>query len=95
MKAHICIGGPLDGEFATGADFYGGYEKTDGRNDYKKPVAGMYAHMKDEYHQFNTAHRSGTTIRWKAEGGKIKRWECHVVWLHTSLLQPAISPKDR
>ncbi|HEY6019187.1 MAG TPA: hypothetical protein VIY48_04585 [Candidatus Paceibacterota bacterium] len=85
MKAHFCIGGPLDGEFATSDDFYGGYEKVPGtrRNDYSKRVEGMYEHLKDEYHQFNNASRVG------APKG------CHVVWIHKNALSPSISPRKR
>lgn len=85
MKAHICIGGPLDGSFATSDDFYGGYAYVPGtrRRDYHTPVEGMYEHLKHEYFQFNTATRAAT--------GKLG----NVVWLHKSLLKPAISPKDR
>jgi hypothetical protein len=41
VKAHICIGGPLDGQFATSMDFDGGYAKKGGRNDYSNPIEGM------------------------------------------------------
>ena len=83
MKAHVCIGGPLDGEFATGADFHGGYEKVDGRNDYKKPIEGMYEHLKNEYHQFNNAGRA-----WNRTGS-------NVVWIHTSVLKGSIPARER
>lgn len=86
MKAHVCIGGPLDGQFATSDDFYGNYPYEPGtrRRDYRAaPNEGMYEHLKDEYFQFNTAARVAT------------RNHAHVVWLHKSLLKPAISPKDR
>lgn len=82
-KAHIVIGGPLDGEFATSADFHGGYEKVDGRNDYSQRVEGMYEHLAREYQQFNTAYRRSTL-----KGA-------NVVWIHESLLRPPISPRLR
>jgi len=82
-RAHICIGGPLDGEFACSDDFYGGYEKVPGtnRNDYSKSVEGMYEHLKGQYQQFNTAHS--------------RRGACNVIWLHTSLMKVPVSPRAR
>lgn len=82
MRAHICIGGPLDGEFATNADFYGAYEKVPGtkRNDYSKPIEGMYAHLKHDYFDYNNATR-----------GRL----ANVVWIHKSLLPPSIPASKR
>jgi GH18 family chitinase len=59
-KAHQCIGGPLDGEFATSYDFYGTWTKTAGREE------GMYEHLKHEYFQFNTARHGAarTDVVW-------------------------------
>jgi hypothetical protein len=86
-KAHPCIGGPLDGEFATSGDFHGSYEKVPGtqRNDYSKPVEGMYAHLSDDYYQFNTAY--SYTMK--------RRNLARVVWLHVSMLRPSIAPSKR
>jgi len=83
VKAHVCIGGPLDGEFATSADFHGGYAKVPGtnRNDYSKRIEGMYAHLWPHYVEFHNAS-SG-------------RKRAHVVWIHEDLLPPAIPPSQR
>lgn len=85
MKAHICIGGPLDGQYAASGDFYGFYEKEPGtqRNDYSKRIEGMFEHLKDEYHQFNNAGRAFTPRG------------CHVVWLHKSILKPSVPLNQR
>lgn len=82
-KAHLCLGGPLDGEHAQGADFYGGYEKIPGtrRNDYSKRVEGMYEHLRSQYVQFNTASHGYA--------------KSDVVWIHRDLLTGSVSPKDR
>jgi hypothetical protein len=94
MKAHVCIGGPLDGLFATSEDFHGyrvinpatkkpyrhGERMPDGRWPYERDP-GMYAHLTNEYAQFHNASSS--------------RRRAHVVWIHTSLLPVAISPKQR
>lgn len=53
MKAHICIGGPLDGEFATSEDFYGHWDRQSLMHE-----RGMYEHLKNEYAQFHNASRS-------------------------------------
>lgn len=83
MKAHVCIGGPLDGEFATSADFYGGYEKVAGtnRNDYSRRVEGMYQHLRDQYHQFHNASRDSRRAT--------------VVWIFHEMLPRAISARQR
>lgn len=52
MKAHICIGGPLDGEFATSKDLHGEWSYPPGH------IEGMYEHLQHEYHQFNNANRA-------------------------------------
>lgn len=44
MKAYYCVGGPLDGEYATSKDFYG---------DWRTKEKGMYAHLYKQYSQFN------------------------------------------
>jgi hypothetical protein len=84
VKAHICIGGPLDGEYATSADFHGGYEKVPGtnRNDYSKKVEGMYEHLSDQYWQYNNSYNT--------------RKRAPVLWMHESLLtRMPISPRER
>lgn len=53
MKAHVCIGGPLDGQHAISSDFWQG---------------GMYHHLEREYLQFNNAarawNRTGAHVAW-------------------------------
>ena len=86
MKAHLCVGGPLDGEFATSDDFYGyiPYVKGTKRRDWRAGrTPGMYDHLRKEYHQFNNASRA-----FAPKG-------CHVVWIHESVLKPSISPRNR
>jgi hypothetical protein len=93
MKAHICIGGALDGQFATSVDFEDGrhhWEWPEGRG-VGKPVkiydgpAGMYHHLADHYYAYNSASGGRGTARNKPS----------MVWLHIDLLKPSISPKDR
>ena len=50
MKAHVCIGGPLDGEFAASIDFYGRWNREESHYE-----DGMYTHLKDVYVQFHNA----------------------------------------
>ena len=50
MKAHICIGGPLNGEHAASIDFYGRWNRETTRHE-----EGMYAHLKDAYVEFHNA----------------------------------------
>lgn len=89
MKAHICIGGPLDGEFASSEDFYG-YRQRDEKGRVipyhrlergweREP--GMYDHLKNEYLQFNTSSS--------------RRGRCNVIWLHTSRMIPPIPGRKR
>jgi hypothetical protein len=92
MKAHICIGGPLDGMFATSKDFEqrvvanragGGYDI-----GYVFREGGMYGHLHNEYVQFNNASRPYHV-------GKHGRKRAQVAWIHIDILKPSISPKDR
>ena len=53
MKAHICIGGPLNGEFAASIDFHGRWDK-----DLKTRERGMYEHLAADYAQFHNAYSS-------------------------------------
>jgi hypothetical protein len=87
VKAHPCIGGPLDGLYATDGDFHGSYEKVPGtkRNDYGKPVEGMYEHLKGEYTPYNIATRA--MIRGKERA--------NVVYVHDSLNRASVSPRLR
>jgi hypothetical protein len=56
-KAYYCVGGPLDGQYATTADFY-----TYAWGD--NPV-GMFAHLDGEYSQFNNGgYASGCSMVW-------------------------------
>lgn len=94
MKAHVCIGGPLDGEHATSEDFYGyrvinpetkkpyrhGERMPDGRYSFQRDP-GMYQHLRREYHQFNTRSHGAA--------------KSNVVWIHTSRLTGSISPRQR
>lgn len=83
MKAHVCIGGPLDGEFATTADFWGGYEKVPGtnRNDWSRRIPGMYEHLTHDYVQFHNASRA--------------KGRATVVWIHRPLLPVSIPARQR
>lgn len=94
VKAHRCIGGPLDGEYATSEDFLGYRQinpetkkpyiyhqaRAAGTNAWKRDE-GMYQHLKGEYMQFNTARHGNAAS--------------DVVWIHSSLLTGSISPKSR
>ena len=96
MKAHICIGGPLDGEHATSEDFFGyrpidpktkrpypygvGKKMPDGRWPWSRDP-GMYAHLSREYVQFNTSSHGAA--------------KSDVIWIHRSLLTGSISPRKR
>jgi hypothetical protein len=44
-KAYICIGGPLDGQYATTEDFH--------------DREGMYAHLDDQYASYNSSGSYG------------------------------------
>jgi len=92
MKAHICIGGPLDGEWATSSDFHGDWISAgaDSRRE-----DGMYEHLSREYFQFNTARHQSTVFQHPSRKKGLGRVECHVVWLHRSLLQSPKSPRER
>jgi hypothetical protein len=83
MKAHVCIGGPLDGEHATSEDFYG-YRRNEkdayGNRTWKRDP-GMYQHLKHDYCQFNTGSHGAA--------------KSNVVWIHRDLLTGSISPRQR
>lgn len=83
MKAHICIGGPLNGEFATSKDFYGEWDPV-----VIKRYEGMYNHLRAEYVQFNNASRPYNT-------GQHGRHRAQVAWIHIDCLPPSISPRNR
>lgn len=85
-KAHPCYGGPLDGMNATDGDFHGYYEKVPGtkRNDYSKPIEGMYEHLSDDYVPFNIAHRA-----W------LRGATPNVVYMHRSILRDSVVPSKR
>lgn len=88
MKAHPCIGGPLDGLYATNGDFHGFHEKVPGtrRNDYSKPtIEGMYAHLKGEYVAYNISARA--LLRRKERG--------NVVYVHDSVNRASVVPSRR
>ena len=72
VKAHICIGGPLDGQHRT-----------------YKEIQDEHPYPSREYLQFNTAYRYSTTLQRASKRAGTKLQECHVVWVHRSLLQPA------
>jgi hypothetical protein len=99
-KAYPCIGGPLDGKHAITDDFSDGphhweYPTPDGNwtRDWVKRVPGskpkkvmdgpaeIYGHLKDDYVAYNSAGRN-------SKGASM-------VWIHVSLLKPAISPSKR
>ena len=52
--AYPCIGGPLDGQYATTDDFYRGWGKPEDK--YYRPE-GMYSHLSQEYCEYNAAYR--------------------------------------
>jgi len=85
-RAHPCVGGPLDGQYATDGDFHGYYEKVPGtrRNDYSKKIEGMYEHLKDEYYPYNCANRSWARHRMP-----------NVVFVHKDLVGPSVPPSKR
>ena len=95
MKAHICIGGPLDGYFATSEDFAGAPYKYSYPNGRTNPPmrtitgdAGMYNHLRDEYAQYNFGNSPyGSSF--------IPRARPSMVWLHYTLLKPSIPPSRR
>ena len=87
-----CCGGPLDGKHALWADFVGSYEKVHGRNDYSKPIPGMYAHFRDEYRAFNTANRMATTFGRTSKRAGTKAVTAHVLFVHVDLLTAGSIP---
>ena len=97
--AYPCIGGPLDGEYATSEDFHGyrpinpetkkpyryGETPPDGRYSWQRDE-GMYAHLKHEYVEYN------------GSGGGSKRvggFPPTMVYIHKSVLKPLQSPRKR
>jgi hypothetical protein len=103
-KAYPCIGGPLDGKHAITDDFHEGpchyeYPSVDGgvTREWRKRVpgskpqkvadgpGGMYGHLKDDYASYNNAGYYGANAKNKSS----------MVWIHVSLLKPAISPGKR
>lgn len=79
-RAYPCVGGPLDGEHACTDDFVRGTpEKYRGVSWFSEP--GMYAHLRDEYIEYNAARRSSK--------------QPSMVFVHTSLLKPVISARQR
>lgn len=98
MKAHICIGGPLDGKFAISKDFEDAprhWEYPEGESPRFGPngngrevidgPAGMYNHLRDDYVQYNISVRSS----WVPKNAP------SMVWLHKDLLKPSKSPRER
>jgi hypothetical protein len=87
--AYPCVGGPLDGEYATTDDMiptmiaardYGKWKKGDIIRE-----GGLYGHIAHEYHEYNASHGSAKKIGSKPS----------MIFIHNSLLKPLISPKDR
>jgi len=92
VKAYPCIGGPLDGKHAVTSDFYSAMRRFSNgamsilvSDDTVLPSefvpAGMYAHLSDQYFRYNSAGRY--------------RQGASMVFIHVSLLQQSIKPKDR
>lgn len=81
--AYPIIGGPLAGEHAVTTDFY----RSSGQpGDTWYREGGMYAHLADEYYEFNAASGSGH----KRIGGSPT-----MIFVHRDLLAPLRSPRDR
>jgi hypothetical protein len=87
--AYPCIGGPLDGEYATTDDMrpthiaardYGKWKKGDVITE-----GGLYGNIAADYFEFNSAH------------GRAKRIGAFpsMIFVHRSVLKPLISPKER
>lgn len=89
MKAYICIGGPLDGLFASTTDFLQERVSMDWRN-----VAGIYqnggnipnkiyhpagrfAVYQKDYYRYNSGGKTGVSM----------------VWIHRSLLKKPVKAK--
>lgn len=81
--AYPIIGGPLDGEYAATVDFEKEWKSS---NPEWAREGGMYAHLSDEYLQFN---RSGGYSK------RIGSFPPSMVYIHKSVLKPLASPKDR
>ena len=98
--AYPCIGGPLDGEHATTEDFYGyrpinpetkkpyrwNERQPDGRYSFERDE-GMYAHLKNEYVEFNGSGGGGRK--------RIGMFPPSMIFVHKSLLKPTESPRKR
>ena len=87
MKAYICIGGPLDGQFASGKDFQSARKSfravaTNFDPDFdtcleiKSEPDGKFASLGPQYKRYNA-------------GGQ--RGGCTMVWLHVSLLRDPVT----
>lgn len=79
-KAYPCIGGPLDGQHAATEDFYQGSPEKFREHSWFRE-GGMYGHLADEYASYNASGRS--------------RRGPSMIFVHTSLLKPLISARDR
>lgn len=87
MKAYPCLGGPLDGQFASTKDFVverysqitnfvSGKVIADGFIGKIHHPAGQYSRYRGEYFRFNCGERRGPTT---------------MVWLHRDLLRKPIN----
>lgn len=97
MKAHICIGGPLDGEFATTEDFIGykalnpetgkPYKWSDRDAEGRMPN-GLWSWQREPgmyehlRHEYHRFNSGGTS-------------KVSMVWIHKDTLQMPISPRKR
>ena len=81
MKAHICIGGPLDGLHACTNDFW--EDEWDGKN---LTYTGRYADYQNDYVQFNNADRPYNPR---------KNPRACVAWIYRPLLLPSITLVER
>lgn len=79
-KAYPCLGGPLDGQHAATEDFEtASPEKFRHHSWYRE--GGMYGHLADEYVEFNAGRRT--------------RSAPSMIFVHTSILKPVISARER
>jgi hypothetical protein len=82
--AYPCIGGPLDGEYATTDDFEKPTdEKYRGNSWFRE--GGMYGHLADDYAEFNNSRG----------GRKVIGGEPSMVFIHRALLKPLVAPRNR
>jgi len=79
-KAYVCIGGPLDGEFATTYDFHPEVKSKGGE---VLREGGIYGHLAYEYTEFNAAV------------GNYRRHAPSMVFIHESLLKNPIPARQR